>query len=692
MLNELFELSVALRHYGLLQSTTNPNVNSVGKTDCLLIELDKEGTPRGVRLLQKKDTSALWKHGKGNHNNFPAIRVQKPILARTESEKIENADWSKLKLSEKIDHLQALDFNAISPERSYIKISDWSLNELADVGNSENQELLALRQLLSVFPKEAGRAGFNKKLVDFLLEKLKLSISSEEADFFKKMLVGALNKKTRKYEAKCMTYYDVYETDCFNNVVGSSATRQALIDLLDSVVVGGAPLVDKVVSPLSGEIDAAAGKKYPNPNIPLLGLTYLYSKNSAIPCLTRYKLSGVEAYKAGKNDVMAIHNAITFLTDGSRENKSWKKMSDSNRDKSNLLLAYLADDPQNNACLAQILSDYESDEEKQEESESIFDALCHQVLDDNIEAVISKNPLSKINLVILETLDPGRKQVVYENTFTSEQFRNNLGLWSAAAKNHPNIEIRVRDKKNILIYKPLCPGPNDICKLLKINYTRSGQSKSMQQSIISLSDIYRLYMPSKQYALHDEDFLADVMRKVVEKTAQMLGDVGNKLILEYALSSNEKTRAKDAALTVSLISILLWRLYVRKEKYMLEAPFNVGQFMQLADMLHKEYCIHVRNGGDKNKPLPAQLMGNEMLVIASENPVEGLNRLRDRMKIYLAWANTSGEGVGLAKWILSRYGEVSTKIAACDLPEQFNATEQAQVLLGYLASIPVDTI
>ena len=124
---------------------------------------------------------------------------------------------------------------------------------------------------------------------------------------------------------------------------------------------------------------------------------------------------------------------------------------------------------------------------------------------------------------------------------------------------------------------------------------------------------------------------------------------------------------------------------------MLDTPFNVGQFLQLSDMLHKEYCIQVRNSGKRNVPLPTQLMGNEMLAIASENPVDGLNRLRDRMKIYLAWANTAiGESAGLAKWILARFGEVSTKIAANELPEQFTTAEQAQVLLGYLASIPYE--
>lgn len=126
---------------------------------------------------------------------------------------------------------------------------------------------------------------------------------------------------------------------------------------------------------------------------------------------------------------------------------------------------------------------------------------------------------------------------------------------------------------------------------------------------------------------------------------------------------------------------------------MLDVPFNVGQFLKLADMLHKEYCVQVRSSDKKNPSIPAQLMGNEMLAIASENPVEGLNHLRDRMRIYLAWAESAtGENAGLAKWILSRFEEVSMKIAAAEseLPEQFSPAQQAQVFLGYLAAIPYE--
>mgnify|MGYP000321456118 FL=1 len=122
---------------------------------------------------------------------------------------------------------------------------------------------------------------------------------------------------------------------------------------------------------------------------------------------------------------------------------------------------------------------------------------------------------------------------------------------------------------------------------------------------------------------------------------------------------------------------------------MQDAAYNVGQLLKLADLLHREYCIQVRNGGDRQGGVPSQLMGNELLSITAENPIEGINRLRERMKIYQAWANTTyGENTKLAKWILKQLAEVSAKIAKAGLTDHFTPVEQAQVLLGYLAALP----
>lgn len=688
MLNELYELAVALEHHGLLKSATHPNIGTVGKAMSMLIELDRNGTPRAIRVLHKDETSRLWKHSKGNHNSFPAIRIQKPLLSVDESKKIDDETWKKAKLPQKNSLLNSLCCNKLNEAVSNFCISDWSINELTPVLSNDADELSALRQLISCFPKSNDSKQFCAKLVLFLKNYILTCNDKRMIDFVKELLVGIWDKKSKKYVTGCLTYYDVYETNDFHNKVIGPETAQALISLLNQTHIVETRESFALCGSLSGMPQDGVGEKYPNPNLPTLGLTYLYSKKSDIPCLTRYGMSGTGAFQAGKTEVAMISDALAFLTDKSREGKSWKAMADSNRDKPNLLLAYLTDDPQNDALLAQILDDPTD----YEESETAFDALCQQVLG-SIKNVADKNPQSNINLIMLETLDLGRKQIVYGNSLSTRQFRDNLLAWSEAAKNCPPIIVRVKLKAEIREYKPVCPGPNEICQLLKMYYTRSGAAKPLKQSAVSLHEIYRLYMPQSDLEFSDFTLLSNVIRITVGKVQCLLSDVGQKKIAQYALSATEPLykQIKNVCISISFISILLWRLGVRKENYMLDASFNVGQFLKLADMLHKQYSVQVRNGGDEKKPLPMQLMGNEMLVIASENPIEALNRLRERMKIYLAWADTTtGEGSGLAKWILVRLSEVSAKIAANKLPETFTAAEQAQVLLGYLAAIPYE--
>ena len=697
MINELYELSQSLEHYGLLKSTTHPDISNVGKVDCLVIELDEKGMPHGLRMLQKKQTAELWKHSKGCHNSFPAIRVKKPLLLPRESQKIDDNAWKKAKLSEKILMLSQLNYSAFNTLCNDIKISEWTEKQLNPVLLSKQPALAALKQLIMVFPREGQQSFFLQHFIQLLHQEILRCEQEGLLDLIKKLLIGTYDSKTGKFVADCMTYYDMYAVGEYNNSVASSETRNALIKLLNNVSIPEASKSQKttVISPFTGNRTVGIGNKYPNPNIPLLGLTYLYSKKSDIPCLTRYTMTGTDAFQAGKKEIDDINNAIAFLTADSRKNKTWRPMSDSNREKPNLLLAYLPDDPRNNAYLAKILgdlSDFNDLEDYQENAESFYEALCKQVIG-SLKDVMRKNSNTKVNLIVLETLDPGRKQIVYENSFTAERLCENLLTWNTASRNTPPIEIKIRKRKEIVSVKPICPGPNEICQLFKTNYTRSGAGKSMKQSDVSLHEIYHLYMPNSQK--DRKQTLDRFFQLTVQKSRWLLGNTAYQMIADYALPSakQSQTQARQAAMLASLLSILLYLSDIRKEDYMLDVPFNIGQFLKLVDMLHKEYCVQVRNSGDKQASLPAQLMGNEMLPIASENPVEGLNRLRDRMRIYLAWAQgATGENAGYAKWILARFEEVSSKIANVkdELPEHFTPAQQAQVLLGYLADIPYE--
>ena len=114
---------------------------------------------------------------------------------------------------------------------------------------------------------------------------------------------------------------------------------------------------------------------------------------------------------------------------------------------------------------------------------------------------------------------------------------------------------------------------------------------------------------------------------------------------------------------------------------MKDSPYYVGRMFALADLLHSQYCQHVRKAES-----PGQLLGNAHVRIAMDNPARGLARLEERLLIYKAWADKfSGDQAGLVKWCLGEMGKVAECLAEKQLPQKMDDTARAEMLLGYLA-------
>lgn len=711
MLNELHQLAKALKTRGLLSSSTHQNIGKVGKSPCLLIKIDQNKKPAEIVFLSINETGNLWRHSKGNHNSFPAIRLKVPFLLTEESEKFHLKlkestpnTFNKLELCDKINLLKTLDFNRINYENNFFILNEWSKNELSIINKYNIENLDSLKDLIKRLPSSKEDSDlFIKNFIEFINSKIKIINSSDEIDLLKDLLVGEYDIKNKKYESYCMTYLDIADIENHSCSVRSSETKTALIKCfnLDKKSEQSANTSESKKCALSGEEKKSNVNKYPQPKLPILGLTYFYSKNEKIPCLDRYGMIASDAFPASESAVSSISDALEFLTAPEREKKTWKKTLSSNKkktckktlrsneDKHNLLLAYLEEDPDNDALLADILDD-PSDAEK---TENAFSSLCEQVLG-SIKNISFKNPNSKINLIILETHDPGRKQIVYFNSFSVQRFCENLKDWEEGSENFPPICFTIIEKgeeKRRYCY-PLCVSPQQICRLLKNNYKRATQDTSSKNakidvitqdaSAITTSEIYDLYMPQKKE--NDTFLINSVIQKTLLKSKFLFQASG-----PYKETINNLNESKDLKMFISLISILLWKLNIKKENYMTNTAFNIGQLLQLTDLLHREYCVQVRNGGDNNKSLPGQLIGNELLPIATENPNEGLNRLRERMRVYISWAKSyNGEKSNFVKWILKRSGEVCAKISEKEIPKSFDCAEQAQVFLGYLAAIP----
>ena len=110
--------------------------------------------------------------------------------------------------------------------------------------------------------------------------------------------------------------------------------------------------------------------------------------------------------------------------------------------------------------------------------------------------------------------------------------------------------------------------------------------------------------------------------------------------------------------------------------------YKLGRFLQMADLLHKQYCQQARQGST-----PPQLIGNAHFDVFGQSPAKALSMMQSRLKLYQAFAQTRGDG--LAKWTLGQLGELSADIAQ-QLPVTLSTEEKAQMLLGYLARTPSD--
>lgn len=73
---------------------------------------------------------------------------------------------------------------------------------------------------------------------------------------------------------------------------------------------------------------------------------------------------------------------------------------------------------------------------------------------------------------------------------------------------------------------------------------------------------------------------------------------------------------------------------------------------------------------------------------AADNPEDAIDRLRERMGIYQAWAN-KGEGkeYALAKWAVGQMGLICRDIER-PLPANTNNRFRAELFLGYMARSP----
>ncbi len=685
MINELYVMTKSLKEKDLLRITLHGDISKPANSSGIYVEIDSKSIARNIEYLSKENFSKLWKHSKGNHNSFPIIRIQKPLIRHDFPQDFDDT-WKKTRQkAKKIEILLKLNYAQYNSDSTDILVSQWTKEQLLPLCK-ENAVLGSLYALITRLPNDRTE---QQKFYPTLLELIKHQLTSFEepmVELMKDILIGKWNKTKGEFLSGTQIAFDVYDASEFKYKVKDSKLEKALISALNKRDNLENTSVEAEYCQLTGEFQVIEKEKYPEPKLPNVGKTYLYSNNKDIPCLTRYNLQSLQAFQVGKETITELNNAIGFLTKDDREYKTWVRVPGSKDKERNLLIAYIESEPEAEEDLAKLMGDAPSYEQDVKRFENLGEQICKK-----LKERTEHNPDAHVNIVIINRVDDGRKQILLSERYNTNQIISGTAGWLKASENHPHIEYRIWDKKEEVIISPQCPYPGQIVNAMKKLWkweAKDGKKdlKFERTPGISMKDIYDIFIPSG----NEQESSERLLQKVYRQSQDLLINVGHFYNRKMLYEIN-KNAIYEHSLIISLISILLFKLNYYKEDYMHSVAFNIGRLMMLSDILHREYCLNVnpQKGGAKSGKIPPQLIGNSLMPTAAEFPIKALDLLRERIRIYKAWADTvnANENTGIAKWAVNQIGNTSAEISKQTIPDSFNEAERAQVFLGYLAKI-----
>lgn len=672
LLNELSVLQRSLSSRRIETPAWHPWIQPFKKGEALVAELDANGEIAQVSLLNPEEVASLRNIAPDFHNSFPGFNLNCPVFALDGAVAWNDPDQQWRAALEMKDN-DLLAYEAKDLQRLRRLLWEFPQQEIAPTlgtAGPKTEAMLALIQRLS--SSEPSPERFLRKLGFQLVASAKQGRIPRELAL--SVLFGKPNRKKLQLEDwKATLVLDVVDLEKFPyRVADPSAAQQWSVLLLQHEASPSGTFADqRFISALTGQADVPLGDKMPNPNLPILGPSYLMSMNADIPCQTRYGRTSTNIFPAGRNAVLDLNNSLLFITQASRRYRTWTGIPNPFKDESDLLIGYLEEDPVADIPIAPLFGD--------------VDLLLGQELatyEKRIEPVLNALRLMNkpdhdlhIRLLAISKIDKGRRQVVFSGRYDAAALFRAQTNWFSGAANVPEIAIPFPTAKGKKAEwrKDYRPSPSEVMFSFKKQWLRVGQSS---QSVpgVELRLIFSLFLDADARTL--SRWLLD---RYLPLTLPLFVGIGRSLRGGAGLAESAR---KECLIAIALYGILLFRQGRTKEMYMESRDYLLGQFLQLADLLHKLYCENERSGS-----MPPQLIGNAAIPMAIQSPARAFSVLSSRMTVYLAWADRfKGENAGLAKWTRKELGRISGTLKDHDLRSSVTTTGKAELLLGYLAN------
>lgn len=692
MLSEGYDLLRNLDETGFDIPMDHRDVKKPGKNPGYRVGLGDDGLPQIVEEVDRESMGRLWYHREGKQNAFPVVRIQHALLSvpiddplRKRLDALKRTEQTqRLKLlREAIDkrELQLSKHDEQTWERLREKARGW-----LDIFSETDERHVALVLMLRRFVETvASPTDLLRRVCQLIVQRLEQGRLQDVA-LAEKLLVGMPDKKRPEKPAKAEVpvVLDVVEPDypvsVADSKMGSYVSRRLRAN--EKTDPDGICALQGVPRPL-------LKRRFPEPSLGSLGETKLFSKNKDTPCEFRYLKKPEDWEDASKSfpvdqrlaeDIAA---GLSTLTVPDLKGKTWRMVANgkwegigrNKKEKKDLLLVYCEGQP--------VISDEAADTfgcdegEKRDQFENEAKALCRA-----LEGIIKYRPQSRLHLLLIGKADKEKKQVLMHMTPTPQELFDAAERWQQGVReNLPTITLPLPPEEKgqkAVEGQPLPPYPDRAVRLLSSEWVRGGTDEQKLEGPALRQVLDMMLRSPGRWQEAAENLLDLTVRRIGPLFTSVSGALQARKIEEYSRHARE-----TALRAVAVLGILLDTLGRERKVYMNDIAFQLGRLLALADTLHREYCVHVRKGS-----IPPQLIGNALMSAAANNPEDAIDRLRERLNIYQAWATKSdGEPYRLAKWAVGQMGEICHAIKR-PLPTKTDQRFRAELFLGYMARSP----
>lgn len=679
MINELYQLSVALSEMNTISVKWHreykPIPNITENAPCIRIVLCGDSVARldsvNADLGQK-----LRKYG-NNQGAFPAMNLA-PLYRITDEEQAKQITDILQGNSNRLD-IQRIkewctynnwDAKFLSKYKNNMCKIPAKLEQMLQ-GGSGYEPVLRLIQAARPFAKpEALHAELERVVFDSLEKRENIKRALQ--------LLFHIDKKGQSHGNLSV----ILDCEALEDDRVSSATEKFTKGLNSALLAADATEKGKVEA---NEADAFgvmfAPLEEPMPTVKLAGFTAsLRTMFKGQPCQSRYGNFENASYPISPKVRADIQAALTWLSDANMKDKTWVST-----DKEEILFAYPSYLPESLPNFTALFKAADKGERRFESEAKAFIEYMKKP-----KKVDTDNYPDNIQIFVLRKLDKARTKVVYTRCATVEDIVLRSSEWQEAAKNLPDLPIP----------NSRTPFPLSVADILNRTWKQDGtelidtpKSKFKHKPVPAYHGMELLFGVSKQVLERDLHF----MMESSANRAIYAGGVFNS-VTRYNATNSCSLRLQDALV---MIGMVLYWLGCRKENYMKEYPYLLGQMLNVSDCLHEAYCYEVRNG-----QIPSQLVGNSMYVAASEMPTQTLAQLAHRMIPYITWAKANREACAKRKeknqqsegreysglsagYLLHLYERIANELLPVLKDKQrFNDYDKAQMFIGYLAALP----